>query len=172
MEKGRRVGFPARLFQSDKELEKMKAREKEIVVFYCTQQEERVTQVLKGLNGRIKLRVRKVVLPCSGKLEVFQLTKALEGGAEGVALFGCPEGECRYMVGSSRARGRVSYAGRILETIGLEKERVKRFVLAGQIGTETLEAFSTWVDEITAMVSPGKDPDLGDENAKREAGET
>jgi F420-non-reducing hydrogenase iron-sulfur subunit len=129
----------------------MNKPEKEIVIFYCTHQGEGVTQVLKGLNGLEKLRVRKVALPCSGKLEVFQLTRALEGGADGVALFGCPEGECRYVVGSSRAKGRVSYAGKILEMIGLEKERVRRFVLESGIQPETIEAISAWLETVNAL---------------------
>ena len=131
----------------------MKKQGKEITIFYCTHQRERVKQILEGVNGSAVLKIRKVALPCSGKLEVFQLTKALENGADGVALFGCPEGECRYVVGSSRAKGRVSYAGKILETIGLEKDRVRRFVLEGQPGQETLRAISVWVEKIKTMGS-------------------
>lgn len=129
----------------------MKKREKEIAVFYCARQGDRVTQILKGLNGPGPLRVRKVALPCSGKLEIVQLTKALEGGADGVALFGCPEGECRYLVGSSRAKGRLAYTGRILGAIGLEKERVQRFVLESQPGQEFLKNLSEWVEKIKGM---------------------
>jgi len=130
-----------------------KKQEKEITIFYCTHQGERVTQILKGVNGSGMLKVRKVALPCSGKLEVFQLTRALENGADGVALFGCPEGECRYVVGSSRAKGRVSYAGKILDAIGLEKERVRRFVLESQPTQETLKAISDWVEKVRTMGS-------------------
>jgi coenzyme F420-reducing hydrogenase delta subunit len=131
----------------------MRKQGKEITIFYCTHQREKVNQILDGVNGSAGLKVRKVALPCSGKLEVFQLTKALENGADGVVLFGCPEGECRYVVGSSRAKGRVSYAGKILETIGLEKDRVRRFVLEGQPGQETLRAISVWVEKIKTMGS-------------------
>ena len=131
----------------------MKKQQKEITIFYCTHQRERVAQIIKGLNGSGMLKVRKVALPCSGKLEVFQLTKALENGADGVALFGCPEEECRYVVGSSRAKGRVTYAGKILETIGLEKERVRRFVLESQPGQETLKAISDWMEKVKTMRS-------------------
>jgi coenzyme F420-reducing hydrogenase delta subunit len=130
-----------------------KKQEKEITIFYCTHQGERVTQIHKGVNGSGLLKVRKVALPCSGKLEVFQLTRALENGADGVALFGCPEGECRYVVGSSRAKGRVSYAGKILDAIGLEKERVRRFVLESQPSQETLKAISDWVEKVRTMGS-------------------
>ncbi len=130
-----------------------KEREKEITVFYCTHQGERVTQILRGVNGSGILKIRKVALPCSGKLEVFQLTRALENGANGVALFGCPEGECRYVVGSSRAKGRVSYAGKILEAIGLDEERFRRFVLESQPSQEALKAISDWVAKIKSMGS-------------------
>ncbi|HYB20925.1 MAG TPA: hydrogenase iron-sulfur subunit [Thermodesulfobacteriota bacterium] len=129
----------------------MKKQQKEITIFYCTRQRERVAQIVEGFNGSGVLKIRKVALPCSGKLEVFQLTKALENGADGIALFGCPEEECRYMVGSSRAKGRVAYTGKILETIGLEKERVRRFVLQSQPGQETLKAISDWAEKVKTM---------------------
>ena len=135
----------------------MKKQQKEITIFYCTHQRERVAQIIKGLNGSGMLKVRKVALPCSGKLEVFQLTKALENGADGVALFGCPEEECRYVVGSSRARGRVSHAGRILETIGLQNARVRRFVLESQFSEENQKAISDWVEKVRTMASIPRD---------------
>jgi len=119
-----------------------------ITVFYCAQQGEKIGQILEGLNGGWAKKIRRVPLPCSGKLEVFQLTKALEGGADGVALFGCPEGACRYLVGSSRARGRAAYTGRILEEIGLERDRVRRFVLGDQDPAKTAQEIGEWVNRI------------------------
>ncbi len=119
-----------------------------ITVFYCAQQGEKISQILQGLNGGGGKRFRRVPLPCSGKLEVFQLTKALESGADGVALFGCPEGACRYLVGSSRARGRVACTGRILEEIGLGKDRVRRFVLGNQDPAKTVQEIGEWVHRI------------------------
>jgi coenzyme F420-reducing hydrogenase delta subunit len=119
-----------------------------ITVFYCAQQGKKIGQILERLNGKGAKKFRRVPLPCSGKLEVFQLTKALESGADGVALFGCPEGTCRYLVGSSRARGRVAYTGRILEEIGLEKDRVQRFVLGKQESVKTAQEIGEWVNRI------------------------
>ena len=129
----------------------MKRQEKEVTIFYCTHQRERVAEILKGLNGSGMLRWRQVALPCSGKLEVFQLTRALEKGADGVALFGCLEGACRYVVGSSRARGRVSQAGEILGAIGMEKDRVRRFALESPIQSQTREDFCAWAERIKAL---------------------
>jgi len=122
-----------------------------ITIFYCSQQGEKVHQILKGLNGSVAKKFRTVPLPCSGKLEVLQLTLALESGADGVALFGCPEGACRYLVGSSRARGRVAYTGRILEEIGWGKDRVRRFLLGSQNPAETVQEVGEWVEKIRSL---------------------
>lgn len=86
---------------------------------------------------------------------MIQLTMALERGADGVALFGCPEGACRYLVGSSRAKGRVAHTGRILEEIGLEKDRLRRFVLGNQGSAETVREMGEWVEKIRSLGAIG-----------------
>ena len=126
-----------------------------ITIFYCSQQGEKVHQILAGLDGSGGGKFRRIPLPCSGKLEVFQLTKALENGADGVALFGCPEGACRYLVGSSRARGRVARTGRILEEIGVGKDRLRRFVLGNQGPAETVQEMGEWVEKIRSFGAIG-----------------
>jgi coenzyme F420-reducing hydrogenase delta subunit len=132
----------------------------EIAIFFCTHLRERVQGVLKASGGSGGAdRFRPVSLPCSGKLEVFQLTRALETGADGVALFGCPEGACRYLTGSSRARGRVGHTGRILEEIGWGKDRVRRFVMEDRPEQDLWQDFSGWVEEVRAMDSRGKNPE-------------
>ena len=126
---------------------------KDVVFFYCSHQEAKVARALTNLNGSEAFRARKVPLPCSGKLEVYQLTRALENGADAVGLFGCGEESCRYAVGSTRAKGRVQYAGTILKAIGLEPERVRRFVLSGQ-GDEAADAdIRGWLEEVAKMPS-------------------
>jgi len=88
-------------------------------------------------------------------MEIILLTKALESGADGVALFGCPEGACRYLVGSSRAKGRVAHVGKILEEIGLEKDRLQRFVLGNQGPDENVREMGKWVEKIRSLGAIG-----------------
>ena len=108
-------------------------------------------QVLRTVNGSSAPKIRKVALPCSGKLEVSFLLKALENGADAVAIFGCPEGECHYLVGSTRAKNRVRYARRILGDIGLEEERVRRFILAEPTPSGEMGSLTEWVNKIESM---------------------
>jgi len=123
----------------------------EVAIFYCENQTDRMMQLLSTLNGSAAPKIRKVALPCSGKLEVSFLLKALENGADAVALFGCPEGECHYLVGSTRAKNRVRYARRILGDIGLEEERVRRFVLADPTSAGGVGSLTEWVSKVESM---------------------
>jgi F420-non-reducing hydrogenase iron-sulfur subunit len=123
----------------------------EVVIFYCQHQTDRMMQILRTLNGPAAPKIRKVALPCSGKLEVSFLLKALENGADAVALFGCPEGECHYLVGSTRAKNRVQYARRILREIGLEEERIRRFVFADQTPSGEMESLTAWAEKVRSM---------------------
>jgi len=132
----------------------MQGKKVALTVFYCQHQGERITQILKELNGSDGIELKKIALPCSGKLEVFYLTKALEKGADGVAIFGCPAGECRFIVGTQRAMGRVRYTQRILKAIGLEENRVRRFVLEENVQKEGMEAFLTWARSMQGKVFP------------------
>ena len=141
-----------------REVQGMEKTKVEIAIFFCTHLRERVHGILKESSGSGADRFRPVSLPCSGKLEVFQLTRALETGADGVALFGCPEGACRYLAGSSRARGRVGHTGRILEEIGLGKDRVRRFVMENGPEQDLWQDFSGWVEKVRAMDRWGKNP--------------
>jgi F420-non-reducing hydrogenase iron-sulfur subunit len=123
----------------------------EVAIFYCQHQTDRMMQLLSTLNGSAAPKIRKVALPCSGKLEVSFLLKALENGADAVAIFGCPEGECHYLVGSTRAKNRVGYARRILRDIGLEEERVRRFVLADPTPAGGVGSLTEWVNKVESM---------------------
>ncbi len=129
----------------------------EFAFFYCQHQSERMSRVLQKWEGPDGCRIRKVALPCSGKLEVSFLLKALENGAAGVALFGCPEEECSYMIGSRRSGNRFRYAGRILRDVGLPEDRVRRFIFERPPKEVDLEDLSQWMEKIRAGADPEQD---------------
>ena len=124
----------------------------ELVYFYCQHQEERIVEILRRSEAE-GVRIRKSALPCSGKLEVSFLLKALENGAAGVALFACPEEECHYAVGSTRAKNRFRHTARILKEIGLQEDRIQRFVLEGLSQSTSLDGVSSWVEKMARRES-------------------
>ena len=92
----------------------------EIIVFAC----HYCAYAAADLAGSMRLQypptIRIIKLPCTGKLEVIHVLKALEAGADGVYAAGCMEGECHYLKGNLWARRRIDYVKRLLEEMGFE----------------------------------------------------
>jgi coenzyme F420-reducing hydrogenase delta subunit len=130
----------------------MQGKNVELTVFYCQHQGEKIAPLLNELAGSDGIELKKIALPCSGKIEVFHLTKAIEKGADGVAIFGCPEGNCRYVIGSQRAGGRVRYTQRILKAIGIEENRVSRFILEKNRSQEGTGEFAAWARSVQGKI--------------------
>ena len=76
---------------------------------------------------RYPSNLKIIRVPCSGRVAIIHLLKALEEGADGVMVAGCLEGDCHYQSGNLRARKRVNYVREILEKIGIEVDRVAMY---------------------------------------------
>ena len=74
--------------------------------------------------------VTLVELPCTGRVDVVHILAAFREGADAVFVAGCLEGNCRYQYGNIGARKRVALSKSILQSVGLEPERVEMFNLA------------------------------------------
>lgn len=68
--------------------------------------------------------VRIVRVPCSGRADPLLVLKALQDGADGVMVLGCHPGDCHYGEGNYHARRRYALMNRLLEYVGVEKERL------------------------------------------------
>lgn len=62
---------------------------------------------------------------CTGKIDATQMLDAFKAGADGVLILGCPEGDCHYQDGNYEVRKRVYLLRRLLESHGIEKERLR-----------------------------------------------
>jgi coenzyme F420-reducing hydrogenase delta subunit len=98
--------------------------EPEVVVLFCQQSVARTVELANAYRNLPGLRVRLVVLPCSSNVEVRQMVKMLEKGADAIQIVACAEEACRFLVGSSKAERRVGYVRRLLDEIGFGAERV------------------------------------------------
>jgi coenzyme F420-reducing hydrogenase delta subunit len=94
------------------------------------------------------VNIRIIKLPCTGRVDVIHLLKALEGGADGIMVAGCLEGDCHYRSGNLRARKRVNHVKEILDRIGLGAERVAMYNLSAGMGQQ----FAEMAREFTARV--------------------
>jgi F420-non-reducing hydrogenase iron-sulfur subunit len=68
------------------------------------------------------LTVKEV--PCSGRVEIPEILKEFELGADAVIIVGCHKGSCRSLTGSHYAEKRVARVKSIMKEIGLNENRL------------------------------------------------
>ncbi len=108
-----------------------------IILFYCSNSINPVEITNAGKKDEdIELRV--ISLPCSGKVDLLYLLKAIETGADGVFLITCPEGNCQNIVGNLRARKRAGAVNEILGETGLAKERILVLPVSEKTGSDLI----------------------------------
>ncbi|TES90185.1 MAG: hydrogenase iron-sulfur subunit [Candidatus Cloacimonadota bacterium] len=66
-----------------------------------------------------------IKLMCSGRLNTALVLQTFEKGADGVVVFGCPEGKCHYSTGNQNALEEQKTIKAILTLLGMKPERFK-----------------------------------------------
>ena len=130
-----------------------------IVAFLC----HWCTYTGADLAGTTRLQypsgVRIIQLMCSGAIDVVYVLKAILDGADGVLIGGCHPGDCHYQTGNLKARRRVALLKNVMETLGLDTDRVRfRWISAseGKLFAETVTGYTKELE------TKGKNP-LADE---------
>jgi len=95
--------------------------------------------------------IKIVRVPCTGKVDVIHILRALEKGADGACVIGCMEGECHFNTGNLMARRRVEQAQKILDTIGIGGQRAKMFNLSSSEGPRFARYATEFTNEIIEM---------------------
>ena len=107
------------------------------------------------LAGSMRLQyppnVRVVRLLCTGKVDPIFFMKAFEGGADGVFVAGCMEGDCHFLQGNYRAKKRVQYAKELLDEVGIGSERLEMFNMSAGEGTKFAAAVETMTERIKKL---------------------
>ena len=95
--------------------------------------------------------VKVIQVPCTGRVDIIHLLKAIEDGADGVYVAGCLEGECHFISGNLKAKKRVQYVKKVLEEVGIEPERVEMFNLSAGEGTRFAEIANEMFNRIKEL---------------------
>jgi len=125
--------------------------EPEIIVFACHYCAYAAADLAGSMRLQYPSTIRMIKLPCTGKLEVIHLLRALEAGADGVYAAGCLEGECHYLKGNLWARKRVEHVKRLLPEVGLEPERVEMYNMSSAQGPEFARVATEFTERIKAL---------------------
>ena len=68
--------------------------------------------------------IRVIRVMCSGSVDSVYVNRALIEGADAVLVGGCHPGDCHYLNGNYKARRRMVLLKNILQTLGMEPERI------------------------------------------------
>jgi len=112
---------------------------------------------MADLSGATQLdyspQVKINIVPCSGRVEIIDLMKTFESGADGVLVLGCLEDKCHHQNGSLTAKRRVSYIKGLLKDIGLGEKRLEMFMLSPSSGPKPEEIIGNMVEQVKGLGS-------------------
>ncbi|MBJ6724469.1 hydrogenase iron-sulfur subunit [Geomesophilobacter sediminis] len=88
---------------------------------------------------------------CTGRIDPEFVLKAFRAGADGVLVLACHPGDCHYKEGNLRAAQRHAVLVRLLEQMGIERERCRfDYVSAGE-GEKYAQVISEVVSSVAAL---------------------
>ena len=106
------------------------AAERTIVAFCCRECAYAAADAAANARTPLPPSVRLVLVPCTGRVSPLHLLTALAEGADGAMVAGCLLGQCHYREGNFNAVDRVAFTARLLESVGVEPERVRMFTMS------------------------------------------
>jgi F420-non-reducing hydrogenase iron-sulfur subunit len=125
--------------------------EPRIVAFFCNW----CTYTAADLAGTARMtyapNARVVRMMCSGRLDPQFILTALREGADGVLVGGCHPGDCHYMEGNYKAYRRFTLLRRLLETMGIEKERVRLEWIAASEGDRVQKVMNEMANDLRRL---------------------
>ena len=106
-----------------------------IVAFCCQNSAYEAGLMADAFNMDLPSDLQVIKVPCAGKVDIDYILNAFVEGADGVMVMACHPGNCKSEKGNTFAGWRVEDAQRMLEEIGLEKERLCFVTLASNMGS-------------------------------------
>ena len=101
-----------------------------IVAFLCRECAYSAADAAGNARTPLPTTIRTILVPCTGRVSPLHVLSALAGGADGVYLAGCLEGQCHYRVGNFHAIDRVAFVKALIASVGVEPERVEMFTMS------------------------------------------
>lgn len=125
--------------------------EPKIVAFCCHYCAYAAADLAGSLRLQYPTNIRIVKIPCSGRLDAQHVLDAFEGGADGVMVAGCLEGDCHFQNGNLHAKRRVRWLQGLLKEIGLDGKRLQMYNMSSAMGREFAEATTEMTERIKEL---------------------
>jgi len=107
------------------------------------------------LAGTSKFQVPSALTPirvmCSSRVDPVLVLTALLGGADGILIAGCHPGDCHYDDGNYYARRRFATLKKIVESLGLEHDRLCLSWISASEGQRFADVVTEFTKKIMKM---------------------
>jgi F420-non-reducing hydrogenase iron-sulfur subunit len=122
-----------------------------IVAFFCNW----CTYTAADLAGVSRLKhapyFRIIRVMCSGRVDPQFILDAFAKGADGVLIGGCHPGDCHYMEGNYKALRRFHLLSKMLQSMGVEKERFRLEWISASEGEKVKTVVNDMVAKVRAL---------------------
>ena len=125
-----------------------KGFEPQILAFCCKYCAYAAGDLAGSMRLNYPANVKIIQVPCTGRVDMLHLLRAIEEGADGVYVAGCLEGECHFLEGNLKTKKKVAAVQKLLTEVGIEPERVRMFNLSSAMGPR----FAEIATEMTAAI--------------------
>jgi len=95
--------------------------------------------------------IRMIRVMCSGRVSAGLILDAFEKGADGVFVSGCHIGDCHYGFGNRYAQAQVEKAKRLIDMLGIEKERLELVWVSATEAERFAQAVTEFVERIRKL---------------------
>jgi coenzyme F420-reducing hydrogenase delta subunit len=107
-----------------------------IIAFLCQNSASEAAEMARLLGDDFPQGLQMIKVPCAGKVDVDYILTAFQAGADGVLVLACHKDNCKSMRGNTFANWRVEDTRRMLEEVGMEKERLHFATIASNMPVE------------------------------------
>lgn len=95
--------------------------------------------------------VHIVRIMCSGRMDPRLMMRAFAAGADGVLVLACHPGDCHYKEGNLRAAGRQAILARVLEQMGIDRQRCRFDYVSANEGEKYRQVISAMVADLKEL---------------------
>ena len=120
----------------------------EVLVFACNWDGWSCIEAASNLRLQYPASVKLVRINCLSRIHMGLILKAFDFGAEGVMLLGCEPGRCHFGGDSEYIVNEYDKTRRILEMLGIWKDRLALVQLPAYAGREFVDQINKLMEEI------------------------
>ncbi len=124
------------------------AQKEKIILFTCNWHAFSSLEAIGINNLSYSPALIPIRLSCLGRITPGIILKAFEGGAAGVCLVGCPEGECRYQNGNQEARQVYEESRDLLRLLGYNENLLQYHLVTAGDG----KSLQNNVEQLVAVI--------------------